>query len=433
VLTLLLALIAGAAPPPAAELPWLPIDGDTAVVRLAPGLDPMDPDLAPLLEGAHQVGAGQRLFVDRVLAGRPDLRDPRRCWIVAIERLPALRAAGAVELAWGRPEPAPPPDDIPPTTPDFDPAQRFVRAPPEGIGSAWTATWPGADGAGVWVANVEYDFDPEHEALLSNPPERGPGEPLGRFDFHGNAVFGLVGSGADGFGITGIAPAAGLRIVYPFQRGTYDLASAILLAAEGLTAGDVLLIEQQTGTRLGLGPVSADPATFDAIAVAVASGLHVVEPAGNGGVDLDSPVFEGWFSLDNDSGAILVAAAEHPSGELASYSGFGSRIDLRVPVGDAIAPSSDDGPTDLFFPGGDRRQAYTADFSGTSGASAIVAGAIASLQGISRELYGAADPPSVLRDRLRLAGRAQLATSEPIRPAGAPLDLRRYVALWLAP
>ena len=34
---------------------------------------------------------------------------------------------------------------------------------------------------------------------------------------------------------------------------------------------------------------------FEAIQLAVAKGIHVVEPAGNGSVDLDAPMWDDWF------------------------------------------------------------------------------------------------------------------------------------------
>jgi serine protease len=384
-----------------------------------------------LLADGWRVGDGTGARIDAALAARPELADPRRVWRVPAERVPALRATGLVEAAWGHPEPAPPPYDIPPETPLFDPAQRAFDAPPAGTGVRWARAWPGADGFGVAVIDIEYDFDPEHEALLGNPPEIGPGSPAGQWDYHGNAVLGLIAAGDVGFGVIGAAPAATARVVYPLVP-TYDVATAVLRAADGAAPGDIVVIQQQLRTALGFGPVSADPATFAAIAVAVAAGVTVVEPAGNGSVDLDDPRFEGWFDPENDSGAILVASAVPDTGAPSPLTNRGRRVDLHARAGHLIAPTTEEFSPDLFFPDGDRRQAYTSVFSGTSGSAALVAGACASLQGIARGLRGEPMTPEALRAALRVAGRAHVPSVDGPR-IGAPLDVRRAIQLWLAP
>jgi hypothetical protein len=423
----LLVALAGAAAPTPSPAPWLPLSGPRATVRLADGADPAA--LAPLLTDGRPIGAGAD-WLDDLLVRRPDLEDPRRMWRVPTAAVPALAAAGAIDGAWGLPDPAPPPYDIPPTTPDFDPEQRARGPAPLGVGAAWLRLFPGADGAGVRVFDVEYDYDPAHEALLSNPPAVDAGEAFGEYDFHGNAVLALVGSGADGFGISGVAPSASLRVIFPLLPD-YDLAEAVLTAAELADAGDVLLIEQQIPTALGLGPVSADPATHAAIRVAVARGVTVVEPAGNGAVHLGDPTFDGWFDADNDSGAILVGAA-NVDGAPWSLTGYGARIDVNARVGDLIAPTTEAFSPDLFFPDRDRRQAYTSMFSGTSGAAALVAGACASIQGAARALHGAPLDPVELRAILRAAGGGHVRGAT-ARPIGVPLDARRAIEAWIAP
>lgn len=414
--------------PPGSDVPWLPLEHELVSVRLTAGADPSQPGVAEHLERGWQVGASSRPWISNVLRDHPDLRDPSRVWRVPSTSLSALRGAGVVEAAWGHPEPVPPPSD----TPNFDSDQALLDPPPEGVGVAWLRGWPGAAGDGVRVSVIEYAFDPDHEAFQSNPPEVGPGQSVRQFEYHGNAVFGLIGSGDDGFGVTGIAPQVQLRIVYPFTP-SYDVAEALLLAAQELAPGDVLLIEQQMALTPGLGPVSADPATFDAIALATAAGITVVEPTGNGGVDLDAPFFEGWFDPSNDHGGIMIGASNAAHGRPANYSGHGARVDLHTRSGHLHAPYGRDGEPDLYFPEGDWTRAYTARFGGTSGAAAVVAGACVALQGVAIELRGAPLPPDTLRDGLKISGRPLSTAPGSLPRIGVPLDSRRAAQVLLSP
>src|SRR5512140_894502 len=58
---------------------------------------------------------------------------------------------------------------------------------------------------------------------------------------------------------------------------------AILDAASYLKLGDVMLLEMQTADNdSALWPIEVEDAEFDAIRLATAMGITVVEPAGNG-------------------------------------------------------------------------------------------------------------------------------------------------------
>lgn len=82
--------------------------------------------------------------------------------------------------------------------------------------------------------------------------------------------------------------------------------------------------------------------TFDAIQIATKKGITVIEGAGNGSMDLDSPKCYGRFDrTESDSGAIIVGAGKPPittnpqndylsARERMSFSSFGSRVDLQA-------------------------------------------------------------------------------------------------------
>ena len=114
------------------------------------------------------------------------------------------------------------------------------------------------------------------------------------------------------------------------------MADAISAATDILSAGDVLLIEQQGYVDNLFCPVEVEPAVFDAIALAVAKGIIVVEPTGNGSINLDGSDWGDWFNPDvQDSGAMMVGGGASP---LSGYeprtwypngSAYGRRVDLK--------------------------------------------------------------------------------------------------------
>jgi serine protease len=296
----------------------------------------------------------------------------------------ALNALPGVELALPARTPAPPPVDLAPPTPSFASGQGYREAAPGGVGAILASSIPGASGAGVRLVDVEYRWVLDHEdlelaaaanidsATLSDPFPADEGS-------HGTAVLGVLRGRHNGYGVLGLANAASVFVApaNTVQHG-YDPVRAIGLALGVLAPGDVLLLEQQTWACGGLlGPLESYPPWFDAIANATAQGVVVIEPAGNGSIDLDGPACGGWFDRSvRDSGAILVGAGSAISHTRMYFSSYGSRVDVQG-WGQNVATT---GYGDLFDPA-DARQRYTDAFSGTSSASAVVAGAAIAVQG----------------------------------------------------
>jgi len=344
----------------------------------------------------------------------------------------ALRALPQVECAYLPFAAVPPPTDIPPETPDLADQQVYMGPAPGGLGFDEAARWPGGDGSNVAIADIEYGWQPDHEDLGAIAPEVGWGWDSGLYAYHGTAVLGMLAAGDNGYGVTGMAPAADVFVVSPFSDGeVYNVAAAIDGAAALLDAGDVLLIEQQAYVRGVFAPVSVDPAVFDAIAAAVAKGIVVVEPGGNGAQDLDDPIWEGWFDREvRDSGAIMVGGGASPlSGEPPrSWYPYGSSHGDRVDVQgwyDGIVTTAGPQMADL-FEAGDGLQGYTTHFGGTSGASPMVAAAAAVANSIAWELWGQPWDPMDLRAALVSTGTPQ-AGGEHIGPQP---DLRRLLWTW---
>jgi serine protease len=352
-------------------------------------------------------------------------------------RAEALLQDPAVEWLGFAPAPVEPPIDLSPTTPDFSDLQGYLGPAPDGLGVDEAHRWPGGRGEAVTILDVEYGWEPDHEDLDAAPEESAVGWDSLLYAFHGTSVLGMLVAGDDGFGVTGIAPAAGVLMASPYDdTDTYNLAAVIEEAASLLEAGDVLLIEQQIYALGTYAPVEADPAIWDAISHAVARGVHVVEPAANGGLDLDDPAWGGWFDRSiRDSGAILVGGGGSPDGGWTpraawpSGSSTGSRVDLQGWYdGITTATNADNNGyyADLYLPDGDGRQAYTASFGGTSGASPMVVGVVALASSISRTVWGAPWDPLDLRDALVSTGTPQAGAAH----IGPQPDLRRLLRTW---
>ncbi len=351
---------------------------------------------------------------------------------------------------------APLPLPMPAVTPAFTGLQGYLGPAPDGIDAAFSSTLPGGNGAGITIYDVEYNWLQTHEDLSaavgvaplldpgdSNNPPGFPGCPAPCNSInreHGTAVLGELIADNDTKGVTGISWGAtiGLAPANTTNLG-YNPANAILLAVADAEAGDVILLEQQTGvcgladpanTCANCGPLEWIQSVFDAIQAAVANRIVVVEAAGNGGVNLDQMACGTTFDRTvRDSGAIIVGAGGSPGSgadrQRLGFSSFGNRADLQgwgnnvMTTGYGSHYTNADDPTNpAFF--------YRSTFSGTSSASPIVAGAVANLQGISKDLFGTPILPFQIRSLLRDTGSPQLGdTSQNIGPRP---DLQAAVA-----
>jgi hypothetical protein len=394
--------------------------GDVAVALEQLGLEDYAPSkVAPLFpRGAAAIDATRRRA--EILSGRrlPDLN----AYVeidVAAERsealLRALLASQLVETAYRPALAPPPPTDIPPTTPNGEPDQGYLYAAPEGVEATYAWTRPGGRGEGVRFVDIEYSWRAAHEDLESTVSslECYPANP-GDYIEHGTAAMGLVVAGSNGYGVTGLASLASPAFVSDAPAGmSYSVARAIDCATGLLEPGDVILLEAQTyGPASQLVPVEWDAAEYDAIAIATAAGIVVVEPAGNGGADLDSAACLGRFDRAvRDSGAVIVGAGAppdygtQPDRSRLSFSSYGARVDVQG-WGDDVVTT---GYGDAFDGDGDPNQYYTAAFSGTSSASAMVAGVVASLRGVQRACNATPMLPTYVRSLLASTGSPQVA------------------------
>ena len=232
-----------------------------------------------------------------------------------------------------------------------------------GIEADFAQTYAGGKGENVRITDVEYSWNRSHEdlskarasgAAIANGTPCDPfvGSMGAHSADHGTAVLGEMVGDVNGFGVSGLTPAATVRTVNAASlSGTtcgWNLANAINIAANNSAPGDVVLVEQQlggpnwTGGDYGFVPVEWDLGIWTAIRQASSRGVIVIEAAGNGSQNLDDPIYndatgKNWFSYD--SGAILVGAGNAPGcvwgsdptiarGRL-SFSNYGSRLNAQ--------------------------------------------------------------------------------------------------------
>jgi hypothetical protein len=305
--------------------------------------------------------------------------------IAAIDMVPEVDLAYA-ELAVTKPQS--PPDDNP-----LAAQQGYLDEADTGIGARLVWDQLEGDEIDVGLVDVEQDWFLEHQDFENKNFELIHGDNRREFDEdhdgrHGTRVLGVLIAENNALGGIGIAygiKSVGLVSHYKHAEKTdLHVAEGIAPAITQMKPGDVLLLEVD---RDGL-PTEIDDADFDAIRLASAHGIVVVEAAGNKGSDLDDlkhaksgdlilrrkPPDQGF----RDSGAVLVGAAKPSLPHNWFYgSNYGSRVDCYA-WGDLMWTCDVD--LELADGQNDSGESYTGEFGNTSGAAAIVAGAALVLQ-----------------------------------------------------
>lgn len=307
---------------------------------------------------------------------------------------------------------------LPPSSREEDPLainQRYMRAADYDEGGtsfpgvdypyAWSV---GATGQGVTLRDIEFGWNLGHEEFvgidmaIADGITYVAGDPLSSKPFyeytcHGSCVLGVIMAGHNGKGVMGAAPNISKVRLYPEENKiegeiVWDRINSLAKMINDAQPGDVVLLEIQSFGPVDDGlngyyvPAEYAISTWELTRMGVDKGAVVITTGGNGGQNLDLPVYESYMNRGS-SGSIFVAGSGY--GTLSLYTGadapsnYGSRMDVHA-WGCGIATSS--GSALGMVGSGDAY--YTYSFGGTSGAGAIIAAVAVSTQSYALQKLG---------------------------------------------
>lgn len=315
-------------------------------------------------------------------------------------------------------------------------SQTYLDPAPGGLNARYAWTIAGGDGAGQTVCDIEQGWTLNHEDLAAHGATQLNGVLVNSSRAHGTAVLGELCAADNTVGCVGFAP--NVATVFVASRNP-SIGDSIVDVLPSLDFGDVILLETQDGVP-GSNPVMYGPseiveATWEAIRLATALGVIVVEAGGNGtgnggtpATNLDTFTNAAnqkvlWRDPNNaefrDSGAIIVAAATSAAPHTRkAYSTHGARIDCYA-WGENVSTCSSDaaGGTAL----------YTNSFSGTSSASPMVAGAALCVQGAYQAANGVRLSPRQMRQILSDPAHNTLPSAAETTAMGVMPNLRGII------
>ncbi len=339
--------------------------------------------------------------------------------VVAAAR--ALHSSPLVEYAEleSLDQPVPPPAaDIAPTTPNLTSLQGY-RSATNGVNVDYVWNTYGIRGhSTLRVTDCEYQFNPLHEDLSGLVTlQTGIASMYTAFgDDHATAVLGVLVAGNNSYGMTGSLPDCPTFFYPEYSNktagGIQDRTAAIVAAIAASAAGDIVVLEMQTG---GVGdqyvPAEYALSVWNAVKTGSDAGVVVVAAAGNGNQNLDSSGYDAYRAR-GDSGSIIVGAGSSARAKL-SFSTYGTRVNVQG-WGQSVATL---GYGAYATYGGDVNQEYTNSFNGTSSATPTVTSAVGLLQSFAIKVLERRLTPAEIRQILVSTGRAQTGTlTTPIGP-----------------
>lgn len=313
-------------------------------------------------------------------------------------------------------------------------SQGYLDPAPGGINAEFAWTVAGGDGAGQGVVDLEGGWTLDHEDLTAHGATVLFGTVLDGSRYHGTAVLGEICAVDNTVGVVGIAPNVASVNVTSHSGSFSNVSDAIIAAIDTSEFGSVLLLEMQTvppaATVFGA-PVEIIDDIFEAIRLATALGIIVVEAGGNGSNNLDTVTnFAGHTVLNpasadfRESGAIVVGAASSaaPHNRM-GFSSFGPRVDCYAWGENVESTYSDNGGATAI---------YTASFSGTSSASPIITGAALAVQGCFEAAHGSRLSPAQMRDILSNPATGTASATPATDLIGVMPDLQAIIQTTLA-
>lgn len=315
----------------------------------------------------------------------------------------ALYTNPVCEVVYMHPKPTPLP------TPDLSDWQVYLHgAVSNGYDFKYAWTQSGGDGSQVKMIDIEYDWYEQHEDLQKTSADILYGYETNLFGNsrdHGTASVGVSAALNNGFGMKGGIYNADVKMISSVNSSAaWILHDAVNYAVSNTQPGDVILLEQQAYANSTYCPIEYWALFYTPIANAAAQNRIIIEPAGNGGADLDDTGTWGniFQRSTRDSMAVIIGAGNSITRGRESVSTYGSRVDIQG-WGDFVVATLGFG--DLY--GTVLSNQYTKTFAGTSSASALSAAAAGACESYARANYSIYLPPSTLRGLLASNGSAQ--------------------------
>jgi len=235
------------------------------------------------------------------------------------------------------------------------------------------------------------DSNPNDEGDWYGANECGSGIPASNSSWHGTHVAGTVAAVTNNS--TGVAGTAFNAKVVPVRvlgkcgGYTSDIADAIVWASGGTVSGVPANANPAEVINMSLGGGGSCSTTYqNAINGAVGRGTTVVVAAGNSNTNVSSAV-------PANCPNVIAVAATTSTGARASFSNYGTGIDISAP-GQSILSTLNSGTT---TPG----SASYASYNGTSMAAPHVAGVVALMQSVAPSPLSPAQVESIIKSTAR--------------------------------
>lgn len=202
------------------------------------------------------------------------------------------------------------------------------------VANSFSVPFCGGGSTGQSADGDGYDSDPTNPADYDIDPGLGCITGLRTSGNHGLHVAGTIGAvGNDGMGVTGVNWTVRIRPVRVLGVGggtDYDIAQGLLYAA-GLPAdnGAGGTVQPSAGAKvinMSLGGPGSTAVQQNAVVAASNAGSLIIAAAGNDAVS--TPSYPAAYDQ------VVSVSAVGPDAVLASYSNFGSTIDIAAPGGD---------------------------------------------------------------------------------------------------
>jgi hypothetical protein len=302
--------------------------------------------------------------------------------------------------------------------------QGYLDPAPDGIDAQFAWTLAGGDGAGQRVIDLEQGWTLNHEDLNAHGATLLFGTLVDASRPHGTAVLGEICAVDNALGCVGITPNVASVDVVSHSGSLANVPDAILAAVTTMQFGNLLLLEVQTVAPDPFGaPVEIRDDAFEAIRLASALGVVVVEAAGNGSNNLDTITNAGGLQVLNpasanfrDSGAIIVGAASSAAPHTRRpSSSFGARVNCYAWGENVDTCSSDSGGSTTLYNGG---------FTGTSSASPIITGAALAVQGALEAAFAFRLGPLEMRALLADPATGTASNNPPVDRIGVMPNLQ---------